>query len=123
MLKFYYHCILDETEAIESMLKATDDRMKSSDFHEMDYDGWNGFHYACNNGYTKVVQLLLQHGKSIGFEFNAKTDVGNTAYILACKKNHQAIVDLFQSEAASNGIDLNIKNNNGKTGDFYLNNR
>ena len=67
--------------------------------------------------------MILQYGKSVDFQFNAKDDDGNTAYLLACQKNHQAILELFRTEAKANGIDLNIKNKKGKSGEDYLMNK
>ena len=121
---FYYHCILNEPEAIESIFKTSETLNNEQDFNEMDYEGWNGLHYASNNGFTQVVKLIMANGQSVDFEFNATDDDGNTAYILACKKpSIPAIVELFRTNAETNGIDLNIKNKLGNTGDFYLNNQ
>lgn len=84
----------------------------------LDY-GWNAnevdakrrtpLHFAAENGYYKVVQVLLN---SRQLDVNARDQCGSTALHDAARGGHMVVVNLLLSKA---DIDINIEDKNGCT--------
>ena len=68
---------------------------------------------ACENGETKVVQLLLERCNSEESGLNIKDEFGMTPFKWACVIGHKDVVQLFLDN--SERIDLNARNNYGRT--------
>ena len=46
---------------------------------------------ACNKEHTEVVKLLLNHSDP-SIEFNARNELGDTAFLWACREGHTEVV-------------------------------
>ena len=68
---------------------------------------------ACQNGETKVVQLLLQRFNDEENGLNNKDNYGRTPFMWACYNGHKDVVKLLLDH--SEGIDLNARDRWGKT--------
>ena len=77
---------------------------------------------ALSFDHREIIQLILQHGKSVGFNFNARDSDGHTAYHCICIDRNEELVALLKSHSVECGIDLNIEDGYGKTAEFYLTN-
>ena len=72
---------------------------KRVNLNKQDNYGWTGLHWACENGNTNLVKLILESGKC---DLNIKTTEdygyiksGSTALDIAKQKNFQNIIQLF----------------------------
>ena len=70
---------------------------------------------ACQNGETKVVQLLLEHFNSeeSGLNINEDDEFGNTPFMVACCYGHNDIVQILLDNL--DGIELKARGYNGWT--------
>ena len=57
----------------------------SFDLNAKDNHGRTAWHWACINGQTETVQLIVQSSKDFGIDLNAKDDDGWTAWHEACR--------------------------------------
>jgi len=73
-------------------------------------DFTTGFHYACKNGHTELINLLLA-GDDV--DVNSKDYYGKSGFHYACMNGHAEIVNLL---FASDDVDLNFKDIIGTTG-------
>ena len=69
------------------------------------FGGWQPIHYACEEGHTDIVKLLLDHGA----EINTATNNGWQAIHHAANKGHTDIVKLLLDHNAK----VNATTNNG----------
>ena len=70
---------------------------------------WKGKIFeACQNGETKVVQLLLERCNSEESGLNTKDEKERTAFMVACDNGHKDVVKLLLDHSGSN-IDLNAR--------------
>ena len=70
---------------------------------------WKGKMFeACQNGETKVVQLLLERCNSEESGLNTKDEKERTAFMVACDNGHKDVVKLLLDHSGSN-IDLNAR--------------
>ena len=76
-----------------------------------DIFGWTAFIYACTNGHTDVVKLLLDTSE-MNIDLNARSNEGSTAIMLACRHGHKDVVQLLLNHS---DIDLYVKDNSGRT--------
>ena len=67
--------------------------------------------YACTNGHTDVVKLLLDTSE-MNIDLNARSNEGSTAIMLACRHGHKDVVQLLLNHS---DIDLYVKDNSGRT--------
>ena len=81
--------------------------------------GGTAFVFACGEGQTDVVKLLLHHSEKI--DFNARDNDGQTVLMLACQRARKIIVKLILEH--SERIELNAKDNNGNTALMIANQR
>ena len=58
------------------------------------------------------MELLLY----TDFDFNQRSFLGNTTFMLSCRFGHTEIVNLMVNSSEELGIDLNARNDNGETG-------
>ena len=58
-------------------------------------DGKTGFMVACENGYTTIAEILLEHSGTKRIDFNAKDNLGRTAFMYACLKGRKEVVELI----------------------------
>jgi len=77
------------------------------------FDGSTPLHVACEQGFTDVVQLLIDHQANV----NAKMNDGTTALMLACQNGHYPIVELLIS---TNRCDIKIQRLDGVTALFLV---
>ena len=72
------------------------------------------FHYACKNGCSETVKLILDFSKeNEAIDLNARDNLGRTAYHLACTFSRTEIVKLILDFSKENdAIDLNARINN-----------
>ena len=69
---------------------------------------------ACQNGETKVVELLLEGCNSEESGLNTKDEDGLTAFIIACANGRKDVVKLLLDISHPN-IELNARDNCGYT--------
>ena len=62
---------------------------------------------------------MFSNSNKYQFDFNAKSNYGNTGFILACYNKNEKAVDLILANYKELQIDLKIKNNDGFTGMDY----
>ena len=74
---------------------------------------------ACNNGETKVVQLLLERCNSEESGLNTKDEYGFTPFMWACRNGHKDVVQLLLEHNSDPKIDFNAKDNLGWTAFMY----
>ena len=76
---------------------------------------WKGKMFeACQNGETKVVQLLLERCNSEESGLNTRDVDGWTPLMFACYNGHKDVVKLLLENSKRN-IDLNARSNAGST--------
>ena len=75
------------------------------------------FHYACKNGCSETVKVLLDFSKeNEAIDLNARDNLGRTAYHLACTFGRTEIVKLILDFSKENdAIDLNARDKRGMT--------
>ena len=78
------------------------------------------FMYACINGRTETVQLMISASKDCNIDLNCKSQLDHyTAFQWACKEGRTETVQLMISASKDFDIDLNATDNWKKTG-LYL---
>ena len=60
--------------------------------------GWTAFHYACINGYTSIVDMMISNSESLKLDLTARTKLGKTGFQLAQDKEETEVVNLIQSK-------------------------
>ena len=55
-----------------------------------------GFMYACSNGHTEIVRLLLKESR---IDINKENSDGETGFMLACENGHPEIVSLLLGDS------------------------
>jgi ankyrin repeat protein len=104
------------TDLHESVLKNCEKSVKHSiscgvPLDLVDHAGKTALYYACENGYTELVKLLLEAGAS-----HKITDINQTSPLsIAANKGHSDIV----LNLLMNGADPNVKAHDGTTA-LYL---
>ena len=89
---------------------------KNINFNETDSNGLTPLHYACQNGNTEIVQLILQHSESLNIDVNATDfDKEMTPMHFACKYGHTEAVKVLLNNAEEKRIDLKAWDEDGKT--------
>ena len=74
---------------------------------------WKGKMFeACQNGETKVVQLLLERCSPEESEVNSKDFCGRTTTMIACENGYKDVVHLLLDYSEMN-IDMNARSNGG----------
>ena len=71
---------------------------------------------ACQEGSTKIVELIFKISKKFAVDLNTRTPKGRTGFTWACSKGHKEIVHLMVNASKEFSIDLNAANENGITG-------
>ena len=79
-----------------------------------DHNGHTALHWACSEGHSKVVELILENSDARKIYLNEKDDAGRTALHLACKQGRVEVVATLFEKAQELNIDLNA------TGKEYL---
>ena len=77
------------------------------------------FHVACEEGYTRIVEMILENSSELNIDLNAKEDLGETAFHLASMSGHAKIVEMLINNYAEFNIDLNAKDDEGWTAFHY----
>ena len=77
-----------------------------------DNAGMTGFHYACREGHSEIVQHLIKHTDSLDFGLQAVDVFKRTGLHLACKAGKIEIVKLLLN---STDVDLNARSHSGAT--------
>ena len=54
------------------------------ELNNTDNYGCTAFHHACENGHSKIAEMLIHNNKKSKLDLNAKTNYGSTAFHLAC---------------------------------------
>jgi len=88
----------------------------SYDFNTTDKFGHTALHFACNDGRTEVVQLLISSSKKSSINLNARINYfDSTALHLACENDRGETVQLMMRQWKEFGIDIKARDNEGKT--------
>ena len=77
-----------------------------------DNAGMTGFHYACRDGHTEIVEYLIEKTDDLDFGLQAVDVFKRTGLHFACKAGNIEIVKLLLN---SSNIDLNAKSHSGAT--------
>ena len=78
------------------------------------------FHFACENGHSRIAELLIHKSAELNIELNAKDFHGMTAFHFACKNGHYSkIAEMLVQKSTEFNTDLNGKDEYGRTG-FHL---
>jgi len=86
----------------------------SFDLNAKDNHGRTAWHWACINGQTETVQLIVQSSKDFGIDLNAKDNNERTAWQFACQYGQTETVQLIIQSSKDFGIDLNYECGTGK---------
>lgn len=116
---FLFHCAYGNTEVVESMLLANE---AETNFNEVNCNQWTGLHLAVmfdDFDHWDIVTLILRHGNSVGFDFNARSGDGHTAYHYVCMDRKEEKIELFKTHSGPCGIDLNVVDEFGYTAEPY----
>ena len=114
---FHYASQYGQLQIVELLLKNTD---LNIDFNAKDTSGLTALIFACYNGHSDVVKIIMESSISLGIDLNAQEIVsGNTAFNAACERGYSDVVKIFMKNAAILNIDLSAKNFKGFTG-FHL---
>ena len=92
------------------------------ELNSKDQFGMTAFMWACFDGHTDVVQLLLDNSNQ-GLELNARDRLGQTAFMWACLRGHKYVVEILLNhndrldfvKHTDLYIDLNARNTEGET--------
>ena len=77
------------------------------------------FHFACVNGKSWLVEMILQKSDMILIDLNAKDRFGKTAFHLACSNDNSNIAEMIITESGHLNIELNAKDRFDRTA-FHL---
>ena len=58
--------------------------------------------YACLEGHTEIVMLMVNSSKEFDIDPNARDDDGETGFIIARRKGHTKIVSLIVNAPIEN---------------------
>lgn len=95
-------CINNHEEIVEFLIEC------GADIEACDDEGFNTFHFACQNGWVSAVEQILNKKKKYP-NIERKTHGGNTPLLLACQQSEKEIVEIL----LSHGADINAHNNKG----------
>jgi len=73
------------------------------------------FQYACENGHTKMLEMIFQKPTAFNIDYNAKDFFGSTAFHLACENGHLKIAEMLIKKSTEINIMLNRKTPGGWT--------
>ena len=76
------------------------------------------FHFACKDGRSEIVEMILQRSTDLKIDLNAKDLDDYTAFHRACQKGKIKVVEIMIEYLESTDLDLNAQGGNG-TG-FHL---
>ena len=65
------------------------------DINAIDEKGRSGFHWACQRGHVKLVQLFLQESHRIKIDIDATDNDRKSAYELASEYGHSDVEKLL----------------------------
>ena len=145
---FHVACMHGRSEIVKFLLKSTDSETNinaednhgrlldlvnifmenaaklSFDNHGIDLNattkfGHTGFHLACRNGHSDVINILMENAHNSSIDLNAKDVKNKTAFIWACLHNHSNAVKIILKNAAEVSIDLYAKDDYGFTAFLY----
>jgi len=74
---------------------------------------------ACENGHSKIAEMIIQKSTKFNIELNTKDLWGMTAFHMACQWGHSKIVEMLIKKSADFDFDLNAKTAEGWTA-FHL---
>ena len=81
--------------------------------------GTKAFKLACENGHSKLADILIKNSKKFNIDLNHKNQYGMTPFHHACwgarKHGDTKIVELLVQKSTEFNIDLNTKIQNGQT--------
>jgi ankyrin repeat protein len=95
-------CKVGNIELLKALLKENE----NIDINISDNFGLTGFHYACNKGYTDILNLLIEKGCNI----NILDNDGWTGFNYSCRNGHFHIVQLLINKVN----DINMKSYEGR---------
>ena len=86
-----------------------------------DGDGWTAFILACRNGWTAIVEIMLELAQEVKIDLNTKDTIfKRTGFIHSCIYKHSEVINIIMAKAESLQIDLHCKDWIGKSGfDYY----
>ena len=58
--------------------------------------------YACLEGHTEIVMLMVNSSKEFDIDLNARDDDGETGFMIAHRKGHTEIVSLIVNAPIEN---------------------
>ena len=61
--------------------------------------------YACRNGYSSVVGLMIDNAKSFNIDLKAKDEHGKTGFQLATELEKTAVINLMKQKLPSEFLD------------------
>ena len=104
----YFATSAHHTRIVELLLKKYKAIVDLSTF-----DGSTPLHVACEQGFTDVVQLLIDHQANV----NAKMNDGTTALMLACQNGRESVVEILVSTGR---CDIKLQRLDGVTALFLV---
>ena len=119
MTPLIYACLLKRQWIVKAILRQS--KAKDIAINAKDKDGRTAFIWACYQGLTAVVAMMLEMAQEVKIDLNAKDDIFKmTGFICACEKKHSEVINLIMAKAESLQIDLHWKDEDGKSGfDHY----
>ena len=86
------------------------------DFTPKNRFGHTGFHIACENGNTNIVEFLIDKSESLNFDLTSKNAWGHTGFHLACDAGYTNVVEMLINKSESLNLDLTAKDKQGYSG-------
>ena len=104
---------MNEVEIVRDIKEDKQEKAKQQD--SKNDNGKTAFHLACQNGHSKVVEMLIQISAKIGMKLNEKDDIGRTGFHWASCNGNEEAVETILDHSGLFGLDLTKKDNDGKT--------
>ena len=68
------------------------------DLNAKDNDGWTAFHWACFNGHTSIIKIMISKSESLKLNLTARANNGKTVFQLAQDYGKSKVVNLIKSK-------------------------
>ena len=82
---FHLACKNGRINIVQLLLKYVDLEVDWIDLNAKTKNGYTGFHWACIQGHSDIINVLIDDADALDIDLNATNNSGKTAFHMACK--------------------------------------